>query len=70
MKLKPMACGTWIDENDRKVLKVLREAETMPTAEEIAEKTGLHVGLVRCTLGMIAMQQKMVENRRKIFSED
>ena len=61
-----MACSTWIKEHDEKVLEILQQAKTMPTVEELMEKTGLRRRQVEGTLRMWRMQIRIAEARKRM----
>ena len=69
MELK-MVCGTWIKEEDEKIINELRASDTWLTVEELSERTGIAPNRVKWTLGLIRNQMNLYEARRKLLSED
>ena len=68
MELK-MICGTWIKEEDEKVLEVLRQSDTWLTAEELSGITGLPLGRVERTLSMLHGQMRLYRGRMKFLEK-
>ena len=59
-----MVCGTWIKENDEKVLEALRQSDRMLTAEELSEITGVQILKVRRTLNLLKQQMRLAKGRK------
>lgn len=69
MDLK-MVCGTWIKEEDEKVLNVLQSSDKMLSVEELSKKTGLPPYKVKRTLRLLKHQMSLYESRKKFLSEE
>lgn len=63
-----IACGTWIKENDKKVLNALKESDKMLSIEELKEITGLPEHKINRTLHLLAQQIQIVESRKRLTS--
>ena len=64
MELK-VVCGTWIKEDDEKVLTVLQESDKWLFLEELSVRTGLSAGRVKHTLSLLGQQRKRYDSRKK-----
>ena len=64
-----ICCGTWIKEDDEKVLTVLRESDRWLSVEELSEMTGLPAQKVTHTLKMLKKQVGISEGREILFKE-
>ena len=62
-------CGTWIKEDDEKVLEILQKSDKMLSAEELAERTGLPLWKVEHTLKMLARQNSHVKKTKEFFQD-
>ena len=65
-----MVCGTWIKEDDEKVLNVLEASDKWLSVEELSEATGLPPHRINCTLSMLRQQVKMYNARKKFLNDD
>lgn len=63
------ACGSWIKEDDEKVIDYLTSVEEMPAPEIIAETVGLPVRKVYHTLRMLNQQARFLEGRRRFLAD-
>lgn len=68
MKIR-CACGSWIKEDDEKVIDYLTSVEEMPAPETIAETVGLPVRKVYHTLRMLNQQARFLEGRRRFLAD-
>lgn len=68
MELK-IACGTWIKEEDEKVLTALQKSDRWLSIDELVEKTGLPRQRVCHTLRMLKQQAELCEKRKAYFGE-
>lgn len=68
MEIK-MVCGTWMKEDDEKILKILMDSDKWLSAEELSEITGLPLHKVQGTLSGIKQQMDFY-NARQQFLKD
>lgn len=65
-----IVCGTWIKEDDERILTVLEKADRWLTAEELCKITGLPLKKVQSTLTKLNQQMKLAEARKNYFMEE
>lgn len=61
-----IACVTWMDEDDEKVLQYLCSCDEWPSIENVAQKTGIRRQKVESSLNMIRRQAGYAEKRKKL----
>lgn len=69
MKIR-MKCGTWMDEDDKKVVQYIEDCETWPDVSEVAAATGLPEHRVRLSLRAIRVQMNMAKPHFEFFEEE
>lgn len=69
MDLK-IVCGTWIKEDDEKVLNVLQASDKWLSDEELSEITGLSTRKVAHTMRMLKQQMGFYEGRKRFLSKE
>ena len=62
-----IACGTWIKDNDRKVIRYIQSCEIFPNVSMICTATGLSERSVLHTLGMLRQQEGFCVSRIRLF---
>ena len=68
MELK-MVCGSWIGEDEEKVLNALRESDRWPDVDELSAITGVDARKVRMTLRKLKQQTQMAQARERFLRE-
>lgn len=64
-----MICGTWIQENDQKVLDALKISDKWLSDKELSDITGLPLLKVRHTLALLKKQEQLYEGRKRFLIE-
>ena len=62
-----IACGTWMKEADRKVIRYIQSCEIFPNVSMICTATGLSERSVLYTLGMLRQQEGFCVSRIRLF---
>ena len=65
-----MACSTWVKEEDEIILEILRNADVIPTVDEMVEMTGLRRWRIEHTLRMWRKQIAMAASRKRMTDCD
>lgn len=61
-----MACRTWMDEDDEKVLQYLCSCDKWPSIENVVQETGVRRQKAEFALDMIRRQIGYAETRKKM----
>lgn len=65
-----IACGTWIKDDDRKVIRCIKSCDISPNVRMICTATGLSEQSVLHTLGMLRQQEGFCVTRIRLFCID
>ena len=63
-----IACGTWIKDDDCKVLKALEESDRWLSAEELSEITGLSTTRVKRTMKLLKVSTNHMKKRKEFIN--
>lgn len=60
-----IVCGTWIEEEDEKVIAELKASDRWLSVEELSGRTGLPQTRVRRTLRLLKQQMDLYKSRSR-----
>ena len=64
-----IVCGTWINEDDEKVLNVLETSDKWLSAAELSAITGLPLCKTNHTLSLLKQQEALYNSRKRCLND-